>query len=79
MKNNHDELKKGTKFLHSRYLDVSKLPEKVQQLCVITAIRQGVIYYKPVYGTHDDGTPWLGSSTYFPKEQAGRWILEVTP
>lgn len=71
------KLKRGTKFLHSRYLDVGKLPEKVPQLCVVTAIRQGAIYYRPVFGTHDDGTPWLGSPTYFPKEQTERWVLSL--
>jgi hypothetical protein len=71
------KLKKGTKFLHSRYLDVGKLPEKVQLTCVITAVRMGVVYYRPVYGTHDDGTPWLGSPAYFPKEQAERWMLPM--
>ncbi len=43
------EIKKGFRFLHSRYLDPSKLPEKVNALFEVTKIAMGQVYYCPIY------------------------------
>lgn len=70
-------LSKGAKFYHKRILDVQKFDGKSPQLCVVTKIAQGVIYYRCDYGQHDDGTPWTGTGGYFPIEQLDRWVGEV--
>jgi len=65
-------LKQGDRFHHRRLLDASKLPRQVPQLCIVTAVRKGVIYYRPDYGIQD-GRPSYGSSSYFPIEEIHRW------
>lgn len=71
-------LRRGDRFLHRRLLDPSRMPEKVPQLCLVTAVRQGVVHYRPDYGTHDDGSPWLGGGGYFPIEEIERWAEPTT-
>lgn len=39
----------GQRFLHSRWLDPSKMPARVPALFQVTAIRHGAVYYAPVY------------------------------
>ena len=68
-------IKRGDIVKHRYYLDAEKLPEKVALKCKITAIRQGVIYYRPYYGLHDDGTEWLGSGSYFPKADIQKYLI----
>lgn len=58
-------LKRGTKFLHSKWLDENHLP----LLCEVTRVAQGVVYWKPV-GTEK-------AKTYFPIDDAGKYVKEV--
>ena len=67
---NAQTFRRGTMFYHRHYRDpVHGGPLR----CVVTAIRGGVLYYRPDYGTHDDGTPWRGAPAYFPVEDAPRY------
>lgn len=68
------KLRRGDRFEHRRYL---RPDENSPLVCVVTAVRQGVIYYRPDYGVHDDGTPWLGSPSYFPADQESRYVGKV--
>lgn len=40
---------KGLRFYHSRVLDTVKWDGKTRQLYQVTAMRQGYVYYRPVY------------------------------
>jgi hypothetical protein len=67
-------LKTGNRYVSRVWLnptDNSPLEMKV------TRIAMGVVYYRPHYGLHDDGTEWLGAPASFPLEQAGKWIMEA--
>ena len=69
---------KGQIFLHKRWLDAQFMPQRIPLRCIVTRIAQGVIYYRPLYGAHDDGTPWLGAPSYFPISDAHKYILPST-
>ena len=61
---------RGTIFAHKHFLD----PNTRQPLrCKVTAVRAGLVYYRPFYGTHEDGSDWLGSSWHVPLE---KWNAE---
>ena len=67
--------KVGDIMLHRRCLDGSNM----QPLrCKITRIAQGVLYYRPHYGLHDDGTEWLGSATYCLLADIDRYLEELS-
>lgn len=67
-------LKVGDRFEHKHFLN----PETRQPLVgLVTRIAGGIVYYRPDYGLHDDGTPWLGSAAYFPVEQQSRWVARI--
>lgn len=67
-------LKVGDRFEHKHFLN----PETRQPLVgLVTRIAGGIVYYRPDYGLHDDGTPWLGSAAYFPVEQESRWVARI--
>lgn len=63
-------MKKGETYLSNvwRNYDNQAIPMR------ITKIASGLVYYRPYYGKHDDGTDWLGSPAYFPIEQAHKWL-----
>ncbi len=42
----------------------------------VTRIAQGVIYYRPYYGKHDDGSLWLGAAAYFPLSRVDHYLGE---
>lgn len=65
-------LRKGIWFAHKRLLNPQLNGQ--DQMCQITRIAQGKIYYKAYYGLHDDGTPWYGFFDYIPEEVADRYI-----
>lgn len=58
-------LKPGETFTHAHWLDEQNQPLR----CIVTAVRHGVIYYKPVSG---------GTSFYFPIEEAARYTRPDT-
>ena len=66
-----NQMKRGATFIHRRFMNADRTPLR----CRITRIAQGVIYYRPDYGTHDDGTPWLGSPSYFPTTDFERYAI----
>jgi hypothetical protein len=47
--------KTGMRFVHRRLLDTMKFDGKTHQVCQVTAIRNGSVYYRPVidYGTRE--------------------------
>jgi hypothetical protein len=45
----------------------------------VTAVRLGAVYYRPDYGLHDDGTPWLGSPSYFSAADADKYATAIIP
>lgn len=64
-------MKKGERYTSKVWLH----PETGAPLVMlITRIAQGVVYYRPDYGTHDDGSRWLGSSAYFTFESAAKYL-----
>jgi hypothetical protein len=65
-------VKRGEHFNHTYWITPDRKPLE----CVVTRIAQGVIYYRPFYSKHDDGTDWLGASAYFSVEQAEKYVLE---
>jgi hypothetical protein len=67
-------MEKGDLFQHAHWLDSSKMPEHVPLTCKVTKVERGMIYYRPYYGKHDDGSEWLGSPAYFPIEQIGHYV-----
>lgn len=66
---NDATVKRGRRFFHTRWLDPSKgYDSHVPALFEITAIRRGLVYFRPVY-TYDDGSitrESLGSGFYAP-------------
>lgn len=67
-------LKRGDKFVHSRLLvPGTDSPTLENQLCVVTAVRMGVIFFRTL---HEDGS--RGGPCCFPVEQTNRWVKEVT-
>lgn len=70
-------LRRGMRFESRVWLDPTYMPEHRPALCLVTAVRAGMVYYRPDYGLHDDGTPWLGSAACFPVEQTARWVGRV--
>jgi len=54
------DIKRGAEFTHAHFMNCEREP----LLCRVTRVAQGVVYYRPVYGKHDDGTDWLGSPAY---------------
>lgn len=67
------DLAKGDIFTHKHWLN-SMAPFGGALQCRVTKIARGVVYYRPIYGLHDDGTEWLGSPAYFPIEFASRYV-----
>lgn len=45
---------KGMRFLHSRWIDPTKMPERIPALFEVTGFKHGLVYYAPVY-TYDGG------------------------
>jgi len=39
----------GMRFYHSRWLDPTKMPQRVPALFQVTGLRREVVYYAPVY------------------------------
>ena len=70
-------IKRGTRFLHAHFFDPSSMPNGAPLICVVTAVRSGTVYYRPDYGKHDDGTPWLGSPSYFALEDFWTHAREI--
>lgn len=64
----------GETYLHRRMLDPASLPNRVPLRVRITKVSRGTVYYRPDYGLHDDGTPWLGAPSCCPLEDVGRWL-----
>jgi hypothetical protein len=62
--------KRGDILLHRHWITHDNAP----LCCKITRIAQGVMYYRPYYGLHDDGTEWLGAPSYFPTEQWEKYM-----
>ncbi len=60
--------KRGMEFLHATWLDNKNQPMR----CRITALRKGVIYWRPVA---EDGS--LGSPMYFDAEQFLSRVKEI--
>jgi hypothetical protein len=52
--------KRGEIYIHRHFMDERRTP----LLCKVTRIAQGVAYYRPYYGVHEDGSEWLGSPYY---------------
>lgn len=50
-------LKRGDRYVSTVWLDQNHQPLLVK----ITKVTSSAIYYRPDYGTHDDGSEWLGS------------------
>lgn len=57
---------KGTIFTHQRFLDPST---NTALQCKITVVRSGRVYFRPFYGTHEDGSDWLGTPYYLSLEE----------
>lgn len=77
------EMKKGTRFLHSKWLntqfsldEVKTLPrEQVAQLFVVTRIAGGKCYYRSV---HNLGSgEFLGSAYWHPVAEMSKYVLAV--
>lgn len=62
---NATTLKHGTKFIHNTWTDVDNKPLR----CVVTAVRQGVIYWK------EEGEE--KSRAYFYRNEISRYVREV--
>jgi len=71
----HLKIVRGTRFIHSRLLNPKFDGTNLE--CLDTRVAGGVVYYRPNYGKHDDGTPWLGSAGKFPIEQWDKWVSSV--
>jgi hypothetical protein len=73
---NMNAVRPGQKFLSRVWLDPNTNKPATMK---ITKVEKGSIYYRPVYGTHDDGTEWLGSPARIDNtpDAIAKW-LEVT-
>lgn len=40
---------RGLRFFHARWLNPTKMPERIPQMFEVSAIRSGAIYFRPVY------------------------------
>lgn len=58
------ELKRGTRFLHTKFITEDKKPLE----CVVTRIARGIVYWRAVEG---------GSSYCFSLEEAPKYVKEV--
>lgn len=61
--------KRGDIFEHASFLSSAHLPERVPLKCKVTKVAQGVVYYRPFYGVHEDGSEWLGAPSYTPLDR----------
>lgn len=68
--------RKGLRFYHWRVLDTEKWDGKSPQLYEVTAIRNGCVYYRPVYAA---GRPEerLGNPDRCIIEQFSKWAKQV--
>lgn len=69
-------IKPGDRFTHRHWLNAM---DKQPLPCEVTKTTREGFYYRPVYGTHDDGTPWVGSSCYVRWDRAFQAIADQTP
>lgn len=58
-------LARGTRFLHSRVLNSQYQPQE----CVVTAVRQGVVYWRCADSKK--------AKDYFPVEQSSRYVKQL--
>jgi hypothetical protein len=58
---------RGRIYLHRHYMGEDRKPLP----CKVTKIAQGIPYYRPYYGLHDDGSEWLGRAWYVLVEKFG--------
>ena len=70
-------MKRGDHFFHKHWLNAEKLGQNELLECVVTRVAKGVIYYRPYYGIHDDGTPWLGSPSYFAEDHTEKYVRGI--
>jgi hypothetical protein len=67
-------LVKGDHFIHKHWLNPATM---TPMECVVTKIAQGVIYWRPYYGKHDDGEDWLGAPAYFQIDHQSRYVSRI--
>lgn len=46
--------------------------------CKVTAMCNGLVYYRPHYGWRDDGSEWLGAPMYFALDDADKYVARPT-
>lgn len=66
---------RGKFYLHRNYRDPDMSGKPLA--CKVTRIAQGVAYYRPYYGLHDDGTEWLGAPAYVSVESFGKSFVDI--
>jgi hypothetical protein len=54
-------IKRGMLFSHKHYIDPA---DNKPLRCKVTRVAQGVVYYRPIYRKHDDGSEWCGGPSY---------------
>lgn len=67
-------MKRGDLYRSTVWLNPDRSGETL--IMEITRVAAGTIYYRPVYGLHDDGTRWYGSAARFVATDAARWLGE---
>ena len=67
-----NQIYKGAYFTHSRWLDPDHSNQPMR--CKVTRVARGLVYYRPHYGWHDDGTEWLGNPWKFGIEDADKYF-----
>ena len=68
-------LKQGDIFTHRHWLDPDHSNAPLR--CKVTKIARGMVYYRPYYGLHDDGTEWLGALWKFELMNAARYVQDT--
>lgn len=58
-------VKRGFLFAHRHFRDPA---DNKPLRCKVTRVAQGVVYYRPIFARHDDGTSWYGSPAYIEEE-----------
>ena len=66
LKESHMNFKRGTTFLHSKWLDANNAP----LLCEVTKVSEGVVYYREAGSTSK-------AKNYFPLEQASKYVTDA--
>ena len=67
-------IRRGELYRSKVWLNPDRMTEHLPML--ITKVSGSTIYYRPVYGRHDDGSLWTGSCAKFRRTDVAKYLGE---